>query len=433
MNCFNSTSRILLVAALLVAGNWSVRAQGIGVGTTTPAAAAALDVTSTTQGLLLPRMTAAQRAAIASPPQSLIVFQTDGTPGMYYYIGNSWVSMASGLIPDANGTAGPSPALRVTTLAGSGITGATNGTGTAAQFSTPGGLALDASGNLFVADRSNQCIRQIVVATGVVTTLAGSTIGSANGTGTAAQFNTPSGVASDNSGNLYVADQNNNLIRKIVVATGVVTTLAGSGTSGFADGTGLAAQFNSPAGVVTDGSGNLYVADQSNNCIRKIVVATGVVTTLAGSGTSGFADGTGPAAQFRLPTGITIDASGNLYVTDQSNNRIRKIVVTTGVVTTLAGSGAAGNFDGTAAQFHNPAGIVADGSGNLYVADQSNYRIRKIVVATGVVSTLAGSTPGSADGTAAGAQFNYPYGVTVDASGTVYVGDTFNQRIRIIK
>ncbi|GHU61064.1 hypothetical protein FACS189445_2630 [Spirochaetia bacterium] len=215
---------------------------------------------------------------------------------------------------------------------------------------------------------------------GVVSTLAGSgTAGFANDTGTAAQFNSLHGITTDGSGNLYVADSSNNRIRKID-ATGVVTTFAGS-TQGFADDTGTAAQFNSPNGITIDGSGNhLYVADTGNHRIRKIVISTGVVSSLAGNGTPGYSMGTGTAAMFNQPNGITIDGSGNLYVADTHNHRIRQIVISSGVVTLLAGYGSPGYADGTgtAARFNQPNGITIDGSGNLYVADTVNHRIRKI-------------------------------------------------------
>jgi hypothetical protein len=211
----------------------------------------------------------------------------------------------------------------VTTLAGS-TNGFADGTGTAAQFNNPAGVCSDGAGNLFVTDAMNNRVRRIVIATGVVTTLAGSTPGFANGTGAAAQFSCPNGVCSDGAGNLFVVDVGNHRIRRIVIATGVVTTLAGS-TLGFVNGTGTAAQFNFPAGVCSDGAGNLFVTDQFNHCIRRIVIATGVVTTLAG-GTPGFADGTGAAAQFLNPHGVCSDGAGNLFVAERTNCRVRRIV-----------------------------------------------------------------------------------------------------------
>ena len=188
MKHFSNSRRWLLLLAL-VTGSLTTQAQSVGVGTTTPAASAALDVTSTTGGLLLPRMTATQRAAIPNPVQGLFVFQTDGTPGLYYYIGSSWVNVVNGLIPDANGNAGISAAIRVSTLAGSGTAGSADGLGAAAQFNSPFGVAVDGTGTVYVADNGNNSIRKIT-STGAVSTLAGSgTAGSANGQGAAAQFN----------------------------------------------------------------------------------------------------------------------------------------------------------------------------------------------------------------------------------------------------
>jgi sugar lactone lactonase YvrE len=209
-----------------------------------------------------------------------------------------------------------------------------------------------------------------------VTTQAGTgSSGSANGTGTSASFNNPQGITTDGT-NLYVVDSMNNLIRKIVISTGVVTTVAGTGSSGSANGTGTSASFNQPNGITTDGT-NLYVADFDNHLIRKIVISTGVVTTVAGTGSSGSANGTGTSASFDRPQGITTDGT-NLYA-DSMNNLIRKIVISTGVVTTVAGTGSHGsaNGTGTSASFSQPNGITTDGT-NLYVADYLNHLIRKI-------------------------------------------------------
>ena len=225
-----------------------------------------------------------------------------------------------------------------------------------------------------------------------VTTLAGSgSQGSANGTGTAAAFYLPTDVALDGSGNMYVADYNNHLIRKITSA-GVVTTFAGSGSEGSADGTGTAASFNQPVGVAVDGSGNVYVADYTNHLIRKITSA-GVVTTLAGSGSQGSTNGTGTAASFYHPTGVAVDGSGNVYVGDAGNHLIRKIT-SAGVVTTLAGSGSLGsaNGEGTAASFNYPSGVAVDGSGNVYVGDWGNHLIRKIATTLASGSTTNDAT-----------------------------------------
>ena len=325
----------------------------------------------------------------------------------------------------------------VTTLAGTaGITGSADGTGAAAQFNSPSGVAVDASGNVYVADSGNSTIRMITSA-GVVTTLAGSAAatGSTDGTGAAALFNGPANVAVDSTHNVYVADTNNDTIRKITSA-GVVTTLAGTaGVTGSLDGTGTAALFSGPTDLALDVAGNLYVADTNNNTVRKIT-ALGVVSTLAGTaGTVGSADGTGAAAQFNDPSGVVVDATGNVYVTDTGNGTVREITAA-GVVSTLAGTaGTTGSADGTGAAsvFNGPTGIALDSSDNAYVADTGNNTIREISVA-GVVTTLAGTAPnsGDVDGTGASAQFNAPAGVATDSSGNTYVADTGNSTIREI-
>jgi sugar lactone lactonase YvrE len=317
----------------------------------------------------------------------------------------------------------------VSTLAGS-TEGFMNATiGTEAQFYKPTDVAVDAVGNVYVADYDNHKIRKISPA-GAVTTLAGGNQGFLDATGTAAQFNNPYGIALDAAGNVYVADYGNHKIRKITPA-GLVTTVAGT-TRGFADGAGLtAAKFNNPNGLAVDTAGNVYVADYGNNRIRKIS-PTGDVSTLAGSDSRGFLDATGTAALFSSPYDVDIDVTGNVYVADYDNRKIRKITPL-GVVTTLAGT-TPGFADGeglTAAQFNDPTGVAVDAAGNVYVADYDNHKIRKISP-TGAVTTLAGSTSGFLDGTATAAQFSNPNGVALDAAGNVYLVDTGNHRIRKI-
>jgi sugar lactone lactonase YvrE len=322
--------------------------------------------------------------------------------------------------------------IQVSTFAGSGVAGSTDATGTAASFDSPRGVCADASGNIYVADLYNSNIRKISPA-GVVTTFAGSgAYGNTDATGTAASFRNPIGVCADASGNIYVADAGNRKIRKISPA-GVVTTFAGSGAYGNTDATGTAASFRSPIGVCADASGNIYVADADNNKIRKISPA-GVVTTFAGSGAYGNTDATGTAASFYSPSGVCADASGNIYVADLYNRIIRKISPA-GVVTTFAGSGAYGNTDstGTAASFYFPSGVCADASGNIYVAEADDNKIRKISPA-GVVTTFAGSgLYGYTDATGTAASFRYPSGVCADAAGNIYVADAANSKIRKIQ
>jgi sugar lactone lactonase YvrE len=324
--------------------------------------------------------------------------------------------------------------LSLTTLAGlAGTSGSADGTGSAARFYDPCDVAADSAGNVFVADTNNSTIRKITPA-GAVTTLAGlaGTSGSSDGTGSAARFNSPAGLAVDGSDNVYVADTHNNTIRKIS-PTGVVTTVAGlAGSGGSSDGTGTA-RFNSPAGLTVDGSGNVYVADTHNNTIRKIT-PTGVVSTVAGlAGTGGSSNGTGSAALFSSPEGVTVDGSGNLYVADTGNHTIRKITPA-GAVTTLAGlAGISGSSDGAGsmARFQYPAGLTVTSAGNLYVADTDNNTIRQISPA-GLVATIAGLAgfSGSTDGVGSAARLFYPDGVAVDGSGNVYVADTDNHTIR---
>jgi hypothetical protein len=319
----------------------------------------------------------------------------------------------------------------VTTLAGSGSPGALDTTGLSATFNLPSDITTDGN-NLYLADNWNHKIRRINISTGATSTLAGSGAqGSMDATATAASFNYPSGITNDGI-NIYIADTYNHKIRKITLPTGVVTTLAGSGVSGYLDGTGSSSQFNLPTGITTDNF-NLYISDNANHRIRKIVLSTGVVSTFAGSGNPGFLDATGTMAQFDSPQGLTTDGT-YLYVADNGNNRIRKVELGTGIVSTLAGSGSSGAADGTGiigASFNSPGNLTTDGT-NLFVTDNGNHRIRKVVIASTVVSTVAGSGQGSTDAIGQVASFKLPKGIITDGS-KLFIADTGNHKIRKIQ
>lgn len=308
----------------------------------------------------------------------------------------------------------------VSTLAGSIAAGFVNGTGSAAQFNSPMGMVTDAAGNIYVCDSFNSAIRKITPS-GVVTTIGGTgELGYLDGTTAVAKFYSPSGLALDASGNVYVADRGNNVIRKITPA-GVVSTFAGTGNAGYADGNATAATFNTPSGLAFDASGNLFVADMGNNLIRKVTGA-GVVTTVAGSRAAGFISGTGTTAVLYKPNSIAFDAAGNMYVTEQYNNVVRKITADY-TVTTFAG-GPNTSFIGS------PTAVAIDATGNVFIADY-NGRILKIS-SNKILTVLAGTsgTSGFANGAGGSALFNNPQGIAVDAGGNVYVSDFANNLIR---
>jgi ATP-dependent protease HslVU (ClpYQ) peptidase subunit len=318
---------------------------------------------------------------------------------------------------------------KVITLAGSGLPNASvDGVGIQATFWNPEDLVVDASGNLYVVERGASKIRKITQA-GVVTTLAGGNIaGSVDGIGIDASFLAPSGLTIDATGNLYIADTGNDKIRKITPA-GLVTTIAGTGVAGSTDGGVGIASFYCPTDVAIGTSGNLYVADECNNKIRKIT-PSGIISTFAGNGIEGSADGIGVLASFNNPHSIATDISGNVYVSEWGNHKIRKITPE-GVVTTLAGGSNSGE-DGTGsnAGFILPSGITIDTFGNLYIADTHFNKIRKITP-VGVVTTFAGTGKAdNLDGLIATATFQTPFSVTIDNLGNIYV--TASGKIRKI-
>jgi sugar lactone lactonase YvrE len=322
------------------------------------------------------------------------------------------------------------------------------GPATSARLSNPAGVAADAAGNLFIADTSNQRLREVDTA-GIIATVAGNgttSFGGDTGPGTSAQLKGPSGVALDLAGNLFIPDAGNNRIR-MVDSAGTITTVAGGGSDGLGDGGpatnaqlnlaySLSAEYHlAYAGVAVDAAGNLLIADVGNQRIRKVDTA-GTITTVAGNGTYGFGGDEGPAtsAQLNLPSGVAVDLAGNLFIADSWNQRIRK-VDTTGTITTVAGGGNDGLGDGgpaTSAQLSLPSGLAVDAAGNLFIADLGNNRIRK-VDAAGTINTVAGTGDGGFagdGGPATNAQLKSPSDVVVDAAGTLFIVDSYNQRLR---
>lgn len=310
----------------------------------------------------------------------------------------------------------------------------------------PAAIVYDAQGDLFIADTNNQVVRELSAA-GVVTTIAGTGVqgfSGDHGPAAAAELDSPMGLALDAAGNLYIADSHNHRIRLVSTATGVITTIAGTGTAGFSGdgGAAKAAQLDLPTAVALDSAGNVYVADTGNHRIRRVATA-GTITTVAGNGVEGFGGDNGPAilASIDSPTGLVLDAAGNLYLADTHNGRVREVSAATGLIATVAGVGVAGgglqqsSGDGgpaTAAGMALPRGLTLDASGNLYVADSANHRIRRISSA-GTITTVAGDGTETFAGDSApavAASLDTPLSVALSPVGLVTLADTGNNRVR---
>ena len=318
---------------------------------------------------------------------------------------------------------------KVATIAGSGYPASTGSPAARADFSDPFGIAVDGDGNVIIAEGGNANRISRIYRNGYIETIAGGEGGYADGPGDAAKFNTPSCLALNPDGDIIIADTSNNRIRKIS-SEGIVTTLAGNGIAGHIDGTAESAQFDGPIGVAVEPDGNIIVTDTYNDCIRRIT-RNGRVLTIAGKGTPGFIDGTGLDAAFDTPCGVAVDKKGRIFVADTGNNAIRRISPD-GVVETIAG-GIRGYRDekGTDARFYDPVGIAVTHDGFIFVTDSGGGRVRRIDP-DGSVLTIAGAGNGFADGSAEYSRFNGPAGIAIDRDGNIYVADSNNYAIRRI-
>ena len=314
----------------------------------------------------------------------------------------------------------------------------------------PTGVTVDSASNVYIADYGNNRVRK-VAANGIITTIAGNDVSGYSGDGelaVLAQLHNPLGVAVDSTYNIYVADTYNNVIRKVTASTGIISTIAGNGNYGYYGDGGLAtlAQLRNPSGVAVDSAFNVYIADTLNHRIRKVTASTGIITTIAGINSFGYSGDGGPAtsAQLRNPYGVAV-ADGTVFIADTFNNRIR--VLSYGIITTVAGTGTIGfSGDGDLAYYaklNGPTGVAVDCAMNLFIVDESNNVIRKVTASTGIITTVAGSISPIAPpnnygstgdgGPATSALLYYPFSVTVDPEGDVLIADQANNRIRLIQ
>jgi len=415
---------------------------------------------------------------VYSTPQTVTL--TDATAGatIYYTTNGSWpttssakyagpftVSSSETLVATAiaNGYSmsnaasaqfiiGSSPTMLIYTVAGNHTFGysGNGGPATAADLNYPLGTAIDAAGNIYIADSTNNVIRKVAAGTGIITTFAGTGIAGYSGDGKAAitaQLRFPSAVTLDSAGNLYIADTSNSVIRKVTAATGVITTFAGNGTYGYSgdNGPATSAELSTPMGVACDPAGNLFIADPGTNRIREVFAATGTIAAFAGNGRNGYLGDGGPAisASLGFPQGIATDASRNLFIADGYNNVIR-IVNANGIISTVAGNGYGastyqGGYSGDGglaknAELNRPEAVNVDNAGNIYFADTYNQVIRKVTASSGIITTVVGNTEvcnslGGDGGSATSAGLCFPYGISIDKSGNLFITDSSSSLI----
>lgn len=330
-------------------------------------------------------------------------------------------------------------AWRSRLLAGSGVGRTTDGVGSSAELWAPSGSVVLPSGAMLVAEISGSVLRRVQLSTGQVSTYAGSLLPGYldSSVSRAASFRAPHGIAVDRNGHVFIADAGNHVIRRIDAFTGAVSTWAGTGQSGAQDGPGTSARFNSPQGIAVDPSGFIYVADTGNHAIRRISPDQVVTTVVGALGMPGLAGGVGADARFMGPAGLVLDASGRVFVSDSLNGAIRMIILATGEVTTLAGQGTQGDADGTGpgARLSNPTALAWDGQGTLYIADSGNHKVRtlQIINGAGVVQTLAGTgLPGDAEGENLGISLRQPYGLSLTQAGELVVSEAGGHRLRLL-
>jgi hypothetical protein len=336
----------------------------------------------------------------------------------------------------------------INTFAGTG-TGGYNGDNiqaTAAEVNTPSDMATDKAGNVYIADFLNNRIRLVTISTGIITTFAGDGTGGYGGDNiqaTASEVSEPTGIVVDTMGNVYIADYQNQRVRKVVISTGIITTVAGTGTTGYNgdDMAATAAELSDPEGVSTDDSGNVYIADTYNYRIRKICVKTGIITTVVGNGTNGYSGDAGQAtaAEIGHTEKIKSDGAGDLYVPDEDNDRVRAVPLSTGIINTIAGNGI-GGFSGnggqaTAAEISGPEGVTLDALGNVYFAEINNNVVREVNMTSGILTRIAGihfNGYYGDGGPAIDAEISAPVGLHIDNMGNMYLADNGNQRYRVI-